>query len=128
MTAPTGTGGRLNEILGWLRRLQAAQPDIEAAAVVSLDGSIIASNLPDEAEEDRVAAMSAALLSLSERISAELGRGMLEQVFVRGQQGDILLMAVGQDAVLTAMTSKGATLGSIIYYMKRTTQHLSNLL
>ena len=63
MTAPTGTGGRLNEILGWLRRLQAAQPDIEASAVVSLDGLIIASNLPEEAEEDRVSAMSAALLS-----------------------------------------------------------------
>ena len=126
MTVPVG--GRLSEITGWLHRLQTAQPDIEASAVVSLDGLIIASALPEEAEQDRVSAMSAALLSLGERISLELGRGTLEQVFVRGVQGDILLMSVGQDAVLTAMTRKGATLGSVIYYMKRTAQQLSNLL
>ena len=120
--------GRQNEIINWLNRLQAEQPDIEATAVVSLDGLIIAANLPEDSEEDRVAAMSAALLSLSERISAELGRGLLEQVFVRGAQGDILIMAVGDNAVLTTMTRKGATLGSVIYYMKRTLQHLSNLL
>lgn len=126
MTTPTG--GRLHEVTGWLRRLQSAQPDIEASALVSLDGLIIASALPEEAEEDRVSAMSAALLSLGERISYELGRGALEQVFIRGVDGDILLMAVGQSAVLTTMTRKGATLGSIIYYMKRTAQQLSTLI
>lgn len=125
----TMTGeGRKNEITGWLRRLQAAQSEIEASAVISLDGLIIASALPPSAEEDRVSAMSAALLSLGERISLELGRGSLEQVFVRGAAGDILLMAVGSDAVLTVITRKGATLGSIIYYMKRTAQQLATLL
>lgn len=61
-----------------LRELQASSPDIEASAIVSVDGLTIASALPQGVEEDRVSAMSAAMLSLGERIANELGRGSLE--------------------------------------------------
>ncbi len=108
-----------------LRRLQATTSDIEAAAVITLDGLILTSTLPDTTEEDRVSAMSAALLSLAERISLELGRGYLEQVFIRGEGGDILLMAVGEKAVLTVMSKRDAKLGMIIYYMRRATKQLT---
>ena len=60
-----------------LRELQASSPDTEASAVVSVDGLSIASALPQGVEEDRVSAMSAAMLSLGERIATELGRGTL---------------------------------------------------
>ena len=49
-----------------LRDLQASTPDIEASAVVSVDGLIMASSLPQSIEEDRVSAMSAAMISLVE--------------------------------------------------------------
>ncbi|MBU7024203.1 MAG: roadblock/LC7 domain-containing protein, partial [Theionarchaea archaeon] len=42
-----------------LETLEATTPDIEASAVVSVDGLMIASALPRDVEEDRVAAMSA---------------------------------------------------------------------
>ena len=70
-----------------LRDLQASSPDIEASAVVSVDGLSIASALPQSVEEDRVSAMSAAMLSLGERIATELGRGTLEQVYIKGEYG-----------------------------------------
>jgi predicted regulator of Ras-like GTPase activity (Roadblock/LC7/MglB family) len=79
------------------------QPDIEASAVVSVDGLIMASSLPATVEEDRVSAMSAAMLSLGERIAAELGRGVLDQVFIHGKSGYVVLMSVGEDAVLTIL-------------------------
>ncbi|MFN2225372.1 MAG: roadblock/LC7 domain-containing protein, partial [Anaerolineae bacterium] len=41
-----------------LRDLRVSTPDIEASAVVSVDGLIIASDLPADVEEDRVSAMS----------------------------------------------------------------------
>ena len=50
-------------------QLQAEAPDINAAAVVSLDGLIMASSLPESVSEDRVSAMSAAMLSLGEQIN-----------------------------------------------------------
>jgi hypothetical protein len=110
-----------------LRDLQAGTPDIEASAVVSVDGLIMASALPPDVEEDRVSAMSAAMLSLGERIAGELGRGMLEEVYIRGDQGYVFLRAVGMEAVLTVLARSGAKLGLIFLDMKRAAEDLSQL-
>ncbi len=119
---------RTEEMVRRLKELQLSTPDIEASAVVSVDGLVIASNLPADVEEDRVSAMSAAMLSLGERIAAELGRGELDQVFVKGADGYVLLMAVGEDAVLTVLARKQAKLGLVFLDMKRTAADLANLL
>jgi uncharacterized protein len=110
-----------------LRDMQTASPDIEASAVVSVDGLIIASALPGDAEEDRVSAMSAAMLSLGERISGELGRGNLEQVYIRGDQGYVILTAVGDEAVLTALARQEAKLGLVFLEMRRAAEDLERL-
>ena len=68
---------RTQQMVDRLRELQASSPDIEASAVVSVDGLSIASALPQGVEEDRVSAMSAAMLSLGERIATELVSGWL---------------------------------------------------
>lgn len=111
-----------------LRELQASSPDVEASAIVSVDGLPIASALPQEVEEDRVSAMSAAMLSLGERIASELGRGVLEQVYIKGQNGYVLLMSIGEDAVLTVMARKEAKLGLILLDMRRATDDLVRLI
>ncbi len=119
---------RTEEMVRLLKEFQATTPDIEASAVVSVDGLIIASSLPAEVEEDRVSAMSAAMLSLGERIAKELHRGSLEQVFVRGEEGYVLLIAVGNEAVLTALARKNAKLGLVFLDMERTAAELARLL
>lgn len=111
-----------------LRDLQAASPNIEASAIVSVDGLIIASALPADVDEDRISAMSAAMLSLGERIAEELRRGKLEKVYIEGDNGFIVLMAVGEDAVLTVLARKQAKLGLVIHDMKRSLPDLARLL
>ncbi|MEI7847379.1 MAG: roadblock/LC7 domain-containing protein [Chloroflexota bacterium] len=111
-----------------LRTLQASSPDIEASAVVSVDGLSIASALPQGVEEDRVSAMSAAVLSLGERISSELGRGSVEQVYVKGEKGFVVLMSVGEEAVLTALAREQAKLGLIFLDMRRAAEDLRKLI
>ena len=119
---------RTDEMVMRLLNLQASTADIEASAVVSVDGLIMASALPRDVEEDRVSAMSAAMLSLGERIAIELGRGTLDQVFIRGEQGYVLLMSVGTEAVLTALARKEAKLGLVLLDMRRTAAELSRLI
>jgi hypothetical protein len=111
-----------------LRELQATTPEIEASAIVSVDGLIMASSLPAGVEEDRVSAMSAAMLSLGERISNELGRGSLDQVYIKGQEGYVILMAVGHEAVLTTLVREGAKLGLILLDMRRAVDDLVKML
>jgi uncharacterized protein len=118
---------RSQQMVDRLRAMQAASPDIEASAVVSVDGLIMASALPAEVEEDRVSAMSAAMLSLGERIATELGRGSLEQVYIKGTKGFIVLTAVGDEAVLTALARQEAKLGLIFLEMRRAAEDLLKL-
>ncbi len=110
-----------------LRDLQSSTPDIEASAVVSVDGLIMASSLPSNVEEDRVSAMSAAMISLGERIAGELGRGELDQVYIRGESGFVILMSVGEEAVLTSLIRENAKLGLIFLDMKRAADDLEKL-
>ena len=111
-----------------LRDLQASSPEIEASAVVSVDGLTIASALPQGVEEDRVSAMSAAMLSLGERIASELGRGLLDQVYIKGEQGYVVLMSVGEEAVLTALAREQAKAGLIIFEMRKAIEDLKKFI
>ncbi|MEM7331004.1 MAG: roadblock/LC7 domain-containing protein [Chloroflexota bacterium] len=111
-----------------LKDLQAGTPDIEASAVVSVDGLIMASSLPAGVDEDRISAMSAAMLSLGDRIASELARGILEQVHIRGTEGIIVLKAIGDDAVLTVLARAQAKLGLIFLDMGRAAEDLERLL
>ncbi len=119
---------RTDRLTESLRNLQAGATDIEASAIVSVDGLIIASALPAGSEEDRVSAMSAAMLSLGERIAIELGRGSLEQVYIKGDKGYVILMAIGEEAVLTALARHNAKLGLVFLEMRRAVDTLNTLL
>lgn len=120
------TKSRTELMVDRLRDLQQTE-GVEASAVVSVDGLIMASALPSGVEEDRVSAMSAAMLSLGERIATELGRGTLDQVYIKGEQGFVILMAVGEEAVLTVLAHKDAKLGLVFLDMGRATTDLEKL-
>lgn len=111
-----------------LRDLQAGTADVEASAVVSVDGLIMASSLPSGIDEDRISAMSAAMLSLGDRIAEELRRGRLQRVYIEGTEGIIVLMAIGEEAVLTVMARSKAKLGLIFLDMRRAAEDLERLL
>lgn len=121
------TKSRTEQMIERLRDLQASSPSVEAAAVVSVDGLSMASALPARVEEDRVAAMSAAMLSLGERIASELGRGKLDQVYIKGEKGYVILMAVGEEAVLTVLAREDAKLGLVFLDMSRAATDLAKL-
>ena len=102
--------------------------DVEAAALVSLDGFTMASVLPVGMHEDRVGAMSAAILGLGERASLELGRGTLSQVIVGSDTGYVLLMAAGDRAVLTALARLEAKLGLLLCDMRDAVEAIAEIL
>jgi hypothetical protein len=122
------TASRIERLINRLRLLKSSSPGVEASAVVSVDGLTIASDLPSNVEEDRVSAMTAAMLSLGERIAMELQRGSPEQVYIRGDQGFVVLMAVGENAVLTVLARHETKLGLLFLDMRRAAEELAALL
>lgn len=113
-------GSRSDQLDRAIHALLAQTPEIEAAAVVSFDGLPMASALPASMDEDRVAAMSAALLSLGERAAQGLGRGELSQVFIEGDSGTVFLVSADDEAVLVAVAAKGAKVGMMLFEVRRT--------
>lgn len=121
------TKSRTDLMVDRLRDMQVSSPDIEASAVVSVDGLPIATALPREVEEDRVSAMSAAMLSLGERIASELGRGNLSEVQIKGESGYVILQSLGTEAVLTVLARESAKLGLVLLDMRRAAEDLAKL-
>src|SRR3989304_1871084 len=119
---------RTQLLVARLRALQDAMPEIEGAAIVSPDGLAIVFVLAPPIEEDRVAAMSAAMVSLGERIVKELGRGTMDQVYVRGSDGYALLTAAGPQAMLTVMASGEVRLGLLLLELRKAVADLQGLL
>ena len=119
---------RTERLVRRLQELQMNTPDVEATAVVSVDGLTMASFLPAGVEEDRVSAMSAAMLSLGERIASELGRGMLDEVYVKGENGYVVLRAIGEEAVLTVLARQQTKLGLLFLDMRRASEDLATIL
>jgi predicted regulator of Ras-like GTPase activity (Roadblock/LC7/MglB family) len=118
---------RSQQITEVLRQLVNNSSDVEGAALVTMDGLPLASFLPYGVDEDRVSAMAAAALAMGERTVAELKRGTLEQVFVKGAGGYTVLMQAGPDAVLETISGPTARLGLLFLDMKRAAQELSRL-
>ena len=108
--------------------LEKLTPELEGSAVVSVEGLLIASRLPEALSDDVMAAMSAAMLALGERIATDLYRGALEQVVIKGDHGYVLLMAVNESAVLTVLASEEAKLGLVFLDMRKALVDLRQLL
>ncbi|MEE9425217.1 MAG: roadblock/LC7 domain-containing protein [Methylococcales bacterium] len=110
-----------------LTGLNGSSVDIESSALISIDGLMIAAVLPQGMDEDRVGAMSAAMLSLGNRTAQELARGKLEQVLVKGDKGYVLMMQAGEDVVLTVLARPQSKLGLIFKDVKRAVVSISEL-
>jgi uncharacterized protein len=126
--ASAAGGSRVENIQEVLRSLRSVSPDIVGSAMVSTDGFIIASLLPSEVDEELVSGMAAALLGVGERIASELMGGVMEQTYVRGRLGYVILNAVGTEALLIVLTTPDAKLGLVFLDVKRRVQELARLL
>jgi uncharacterized protein len=111
-----------------LQNFATGTSDVQGAALVTPDGLPLASSLPGEMDEERVSAMSAALLSLGERIGSELARGNIDRIFVEGEHGYAVLMNCGADAVLLVLANKIAKQGILMLEIKRAVAELKQLL
>jgi predicted regulator of Ras-like GTPase activity (Roadblock/LC7/MglB family) len=68
------------------------------------------------------------MLSLGERIATELNRGALDQVYIHGDNGYVILSAIGTEAVLTAMAKEKSKLGLVFLEMRRAADDLGKFI
>lgn len=116
---------KIETLEGLLKNLEDST-DIEASSVVSADGFMIVSALPQE-QKERIAVMSASLHSLGETTARELGRGGLTEVYIKGENGSIVVIPSGNHAVLTTLTRNDG-LDAVFPDVKRTAREVAELI
>ncbi|MCK4237998.1 MAG: roadblock/LC7 domain-containing protein [Candidatus Lokiarchaeota archaeon] len=118
----------MKELESILKKLITSVPEIEAAAIVSMEGFPIASALPAGIDDAKISAMTAAILSLGEVAVQERNMGELELTFIEGEDGFIITRAAGKTAALTIATSSEITRGLIFLECKRTCEKIEEIL
>ncbi|MDQ1315427.1 MAG: uncharacterized protein QG662_1536 [Pseudomonadota bacterium] len=110
-----------------LKKLNSTSSDIQASAMMSRDGHTLASVLGEEVNSVRLGAMCATLLSLGEKASLELNRGRLKQILIHGEEGYVLLLRIGEKAVLAVVSRPSANLGMMLVEARRTAAEIAEL-
>ncbi|MHA1167325.1 MAG: roadblock/LC7 domain-containing protein [Candidatus Hodarchaeales archaeon] len=119
---------RLAQIEGLLNNVKMRIPDIQGLVVVTKDGLPIAASIDSRIDEDRISAMTAASLNLAERVVLELNRGIMSEMIIKGNEGLVIIMDAGEEAVLTGITHSDAKLGLVLLDMKRASRKLSEMI
>jgi len=101
-----------------LADLRALSEDIESCAVLSEDRDLLSSSHQPGVERERVAAMLAALVYLSERLARESGKGNISQLRIDAGGGHLLVVRLGDGGVLAATTGPEARVGLVLYDMR----------
>ncbi|MFX1394184.1 MAG: roadblock/LC7 domain-containing protein [Promethearchaeota archaeon] len=118
----------ISELIELLRKMEAVNADIQGSAIVSVQGLPICSVLARDVNDGIVSAMSAAILSVSERAVEELARGDLKRILIEGVDGTIILSKAGTNAILATLTSASASLGMVFLNIDSVSKKISELL
>ncbi|MEU0980830.1 MULTISPECIES: roadblock/LC7 domain-containing protein [Streptomyces] len=100
------------DVLAELQRLRARVPLLSGALAASTDGLVLAHDTPG-VEAEGVAALTAAALGVSVRMTDATGRGGFRELLVRGDDGYIATYAAGSSAVLTLLAEDRINVGRL---------------
>ncbi|WP_338672366.1 roadblock/LC7 domain-containing protein [Streptomyces sp. SCSIO 30461] len=119
MTASPGVVDELNRLRGRL-------PQLTGALAASVDGLVLARDTPD-AEAETVAALTAAALGVSVRLTEATGQGGFRELLIRGERGYVATYAAGSAAVLTVTAEPRVNVGRLHLEARRTGARIGEL-
>ncbi|MGW0789088.1 roadblock/LC7 domain-containing protein [Streptomyces sp. NPDC002911] len=102
----------VQDVLDELQRLRARVPLLTGALAASTDGLLLAHDTPGT-EAEGVAALTAAALGVSIRMTDATGRGGFRELLIRGESGYIATYAAGSSAVLTLLAEDRINVGRL---------------
>jgi predicted regulator of Ras-like GTPase activity (Roadblock/LC7/MglB family) len=102
-------------------------PYIRSAAIVSTEGLIVHSIMEEEISEIKIAAMTATILSVAERVLLEMNSGRLDVCILQGDEGNFVVMEAGKDLILALCLGLDARMDIAFVEMRKTSDQIKNL-
>jgi predicted regulator of Ras-like GTPase activity (Roadblock/LC7/MglB family) len=112
-----------HELKRALKELRQRSDDmIEASTIISNDGLIKAQLFQIDIDPHRIGAICASLFSLAKRATADAARGELRLVLLEGSEGTMIVVQVGNKAVLAAIAKPKAQIGRMLLEVRQTAE------
>ncbi len=102
--------------------------DIKSAAVVRRDGLVVTHTLPEGVDPKIVAAMTAAIVGTSEMATVQLAQGRFVRAIIESDEGKLLSLGAGDEALLVALVYDDANLGLVLMAMERVARLVETIL
>ncbi|MFF0445541.1 roadblock/LC7 domain-containing protein [Streptomyces sp. NPDC004609] len=112
------------DVLAELKRLRVRMPQLTGALAASTDGLVLAA---DSGDAEGVAALTAAALGVSARLTEATGQGRFRELLVRGDRGYVATYAAGSAAVLTLLAGPRVNVGRLHLEARRSGARIGEL-
>ncbi|GAA2543017.1 MULTISPECIES: roadblock/LC7 domain-containing protein [Streptomyces] len=114
------------DVLDELRRLRTRVPRLAGSLAATVDGLVLAHDVPDT-EPEGLAALTAAALGVAHRMTDAAARGDFRELLVRGTRGYIATYAAGTTAVLTLLADDRVNVGRLHLEGRRSGARIADL-
>ena len=115
------------EFLFLLQDLFEEVDGIRSVAIVSTEGLIVHSIMEEDISEIKIAAMTATILSVAERVLLEMKSGRLDVCILQGDEGNFVVMEAGRDLILATCTDLDTSMDLLFVEMSKTSEQIKNL-
>ncbi|MEM3407921.1 MAG: roadblock/LC7 domain-containing protein [Candidatus Micrarchaeia archaeon] len=100
--------------------------DVEASVIMRRDGIIISSDFQDISSKN-LSVMSS-LISVAELSSLELKRGVFQEMMIESENGKIILINAGKNAVLLSFVKKEGNIGFILITLESAAKKIQSII
>jgi predicted regulator of Ras-like GTPase activity (Roadblock/LC7/MglB family) len=116
-----------DQLLYFLENLIDSVDGVRSAAVVSVEGLIAQAILEEGISDIKLAAMTATILSVGERVLAELKSGNLDVCILQGDERNFVVMEAGEDLILALCLDIDARMDTCFIEMRKVSEQIKNL-
>lgn len=115
------------ELEGLLGLMLSDCDDISGGVISASDGHAIAERLQSGLDKHRFAAMSSALLALSDNVARETHDGGVKNVLIQSDSGNVLILHAGNQRLLTVFCRANANLGMSLSHASKCAAEIAEL-
>ncbi len=98
-----------------------------SAAIVSAEGLIVQAILEEGISDIKLAAMTATILSVSERVLVELKSGRLDVCILQGDEGNFCVMEAGTELIVAVCLDVDARMDTCFIEMRKVSEQIKSI-
>lgn len=116
---------QIEQIEKIIRQTIADNSNFQGIALLDDEGIILACELPADVDQERLVSMSISVARVGQTAAEELGRGILDQVYIKGEHGYLFFNIIHTNTILVSLISLESLLGAVLSQVRNLTEDVA---